>query len=868
MRKGTLILLTAILALCLTCALTGGIAMAYVENYHELEAPIAPMEEGEFSLIVMGDTQCVVEDNPQYLVNTNNWIRDNAQALNLAYVMHMGDMVDDIETTQFESARAAMSILDDAGVPYSLVLGNHDYLGYANSDRNYTMYDSYFPLAAYESMPTFGGSMDGSTMENTYHLFTAGGEDYLLLAIGYKPLNATLDWCCQIVEQYPERKVIVTTHSYLYANGTINSVGERIWERFVSKYENIFMVLCGHEIPDEGVYRDVYYGSHGNKVNVLMVNHQYFENGGVGNILTMRFRLNGDIECHTYCPSYDLYLNSSFTLREDDDFPDPMHGDDLSQMPLSVQEGSVLHDFVGLSEGDERWRDQVYALKNCAVGLNGLTADGGTGYLIDAVALPEGKVFTDLNYRIAGELAAVQLYYSYDGSNYFIAKSWQQESEGSFSLRNLTAGCSCIFVKTVFASESVIASIELTAEDLKVQPQADSTGLSLVKTFAGLDDYDTTSWSQEAVEVVDILTFGGRLGTGKQSSYAGAEGYILYLFRAPEGAVFESLSFSAAGSLTGTDMGYALRVHVGGDRDRLSMAADEKVSQVNFSKTYDLTAQVRGLSEVWLQIGMYGNYWTSVCLNSYEISGSYRYNLSYETYGSENSADNPSSYVYGDRTNLSAPQSLENCDFGGWYLDESFTDGPIASLDGLSGARTLYARWIPRSYRIIYSLGGGKNSAANPAVGLATEELVLSAPTRTGYTFGGWFDENEEEWTSLPVGRTEDVNLTAKWYKNAYIVYQLNGGTNAEDNPASYAEGLGHALEAPVKDGAVFEGWYLESDFSGEPIEAISAEQTGQITLYAKWSDQTGGKTGCGAASAGVVLAALWALGCLKFLRG
>lgn len=56
------------------------------------------------------------------------------------------------------------------------------------------------------------------------------------------------------------------------------------------------MVLCGHEIPDEGVYRDVYYGSHGNKVNVLMVNHQYFENGGVGNILTMRFRLNGDIE--------------------------------------------------------------------------------------------------------------------------------------------------------------------------------------------------------------------------------------------------------------------------------------------------------------------------------------------------------------------------------------------------------------------------------------------------------------------------------------------------------------------------------------------------------------------------------------------
>lgn len=858
-KRSVLIFLTAMLTLCLA-SVSAGVVLAYTENYHDLETPIAPMAEDEFSFVVMGDTQCVVEANPRYLVNTNTWIRDNADSLGLAYVMHMGDMVDDVETAQFESARAAMSILDDAGVPYSLVLGNHDYLGYANSDRNYTMYDSYFPLSAYEDMPTFGGSMDGSTVENTYHLFSAGGEDYLLLAIGYKPLNTTLEWCGEILEQYPERKVIVTTHSYLNEDGSVNSVGERMWERFISKYENIFLVLCGHEIPEEGVYHDVYYGNHGNKVNVLMVNHQYFDEGGVGNILIMRFRSDGNIECHTYCPSYDKYLNSSFVLRQDDDFPDPMHGDDLSQMPKFAHSGSILHDFANISEGDERWKGSLYAWKNAAADVDGLHAQGGTAYLTDAIELSESDVFTDLTYRVSGKLSGVQLYYSYDAVVYHIAKSWQEGSEGSFSLRNLTAGHRRIFVKIVFGAEAVIERVALDADSLTVQPAADSAGLLLTKSFAGLDDYDTTSWSKEAVEVVDILTFGGRLGTGKQSSYAGAEGHILYLFRAPEGAVFESLSFSASGSLTGTDMGYALRVFVGEDRENLSLAADERVSQVSFSKSYDLSSQVKGLSEVWLQIGMYGNYWTSVCLNSYEISGSYRYNLNYETYGSENSDANPLTYVYGDRTALAAPQTRDNCEFGGWYTDESFTGEPIATLEGLAGARTLYARWLAKEYHIVYALGGGRNHENNPAVGLATEALILQAPTRTGYTFGGWFDEAGRIVTALPVGRTEDITLTAKWYKNAFIVYQLNGGTNAGENPSSYAEGLGTELAAPTKEGATFEGWYLTSDFSGEAIASISTKQTGQITLYAKWSDlktKAGGCASCGSASSSAAILAL-----------
>ena len=77
-------------------SLSLGTAFAYTENYHDPVQPIAAMEEGEFSLAVLGDTQCVVEDHPDYFINTNRWLAEQAETLRLSYFLHMGDMVDDV----------------------------------------------------------------------------------------------------------------------------------------------------------------------------------------------------------------------------------------------------------------------------------------------------------------------------------------------------------------------------------------------------------------------------------------------------------------------------------------------------------------------------------------------------------------------------------------------------------------------------------------------------------------------------------------------------------------------------------------------------------------------------------------------------
>ncbi|MCR5624034.1 MAG: InlB B-repeat-containing protein [Lachnospiraceae bacterium] len=69
------------------------------------------------------------------------------------------------------------------------------------------------------------------------------------------------------------------------------------------------------------------------------------------------------------------------------------------------------------------------------------------------------------------------------------------------------------------------------------------------------------------------------------------------------------------------------------------------------------------------------------------------------------------------------------------------------------------------------------------------------------------------------------------------ITYELDGGTNAAENPATYTENVGvETLADATKDGYVFAGWYTDSKYKN-PITGISADTTGDITLYAKFID-------------------------------
>ena len=89
--------------------------------------------------------------------------------------------------------------------------------------------------------------------------------------------------------------------------------------------------------------------------------------------------------------------------------------------------------------------------------------------------------------------------------------------------------------------------------------------------------------------------------------------------------------------------------------------------------------------------------------------------------------------------------------------------------------------------------------------------------------------------TEIVQGTTGNITLYAKWLENYAITYELEGGTNAPENPASYnMETETITLKDPVKTGYTFAGWYKDGEFTTQVTEIVQGT-TGNITLYAKW---------------------------------
>lgn len=232
-------------------------------------------------------------------------------------------------------------------------------------------------------------------------------------------------------------------------------------------------------------------------------------------------------------------------------------------------------------------------------------------------------------------------------------------------------------------------------------------------------------------------------------------------------------------------------------------------------------------------------------VNTYDPAETY-YRINYELNGGVNNPSNPKVVTpeSGIRT-LYDPTKEEEI-FGGWYLDEAFTQ-QVTEIDPslYSSDVTLYAKWTPIAYSISYELNGGTNAAENPtAYTHSSPEIVLQDAVRDGYTFKGWYSDAEltKQVTKIESGSTGDVTLYAKWEVIEYnIYYNLNGGTNAAGNPSTYTVEDSVSLQNPSKDGATFLGWYADEAFE-TPITEIPKGSTGNVYLYAHWLDGNGTK--------------------------
>jgi len=327
----------------------------------------------DFTIVVLPDTQFYSETYPATFAAQTQWIVDNKDAMNIVYVAHEGDVVNVASsTTQWDNADAAMDLLDPAGIPYGIALGNHD---------EGSNYNSYFGVPRFTGKSFFGGEYPTNDMQNNYMLFSAGGMDFIVINLDYtSPDAGSLDWADALLKTHSDRRAIVVSHNIIGTGNPASyaSWGQNIYDALKDN-PNLFLMLCGHT-SGEGQRTDVYSS---NTVYSLLADYQSRSNGGDGWLRILEFSPDNDeIRVKTYSPTlgttgtYETDADSQFILSYDMDGGAPFvnlgtdagvtSGTNASITWPSLPEGTEHEWYVDVSDGAKTTTGPIWSFTTLA----------------------------------------------------------------------------------------------------------------------------------------------------------------------------------------------------------------------------------------------------------------------------------------------------------------------------------------------------------------------------------------------------------------------------------------------------------------------------------------------------------------------
>lgn len=193
-------------------------------------------------------------------------------------------------TLTFEIPKAieGYQLISDAGIPFGIAPGNHDYDAWWVVAAPPPDVDGSAPNSASEVAPVdsivhigglnnfrmaFGSNTDFFRDEEWYvsgyqgggssaQVFSAGGYRFLHLALEMQAGDNVVTWAQGVIDNYAGLPTIISTHDYLNSKGERlpnrnmdlalvdpegNNSAEELWQEFISKTDQIFMVLSGHQ---------------------------------------------------------------------------------------------------------------------------------------------------------------------------------------------------------------------------------------------------------------------------------------------------------------------------------------------------------------------------------------------------------------------------------------------------------------------------------------------------------------------------------------------------------------------------------------------------------------------------------------------
>jgi M6 family metalloprotease-like protein/uncharacterized repeat protein (TIGR02543 family) len=183
----------------------------------------------------------------------------------------------------------------------------------------------------------------------------------------------------------------------------------------------------------------------------------------------------------------------------------------------------------------------------------------------------------------------------------------------------------------------------------------------------------------------------------------------------------------------------------------------------------------------------------------------------------------------------------------GWCTTKECTGTAYTGNVVIISNITLYAKWTPTG-PVLYTATLDYNDSSS-IVTIVTQNTVggtvtLPVLTRNGYIHDGWY-ENKEGTGELYTGDvviTSNITLYAKWMEVTVVLFTANLDHNDGTDSVSIVTQttLGGTVTLPIlaRSGYTHDGWYENKESTGE-LYTGDVVITSNITLYAKWSEET-----------------------------
>ena len=400
--------------------------------------------EYAYSIAVLPDYQYISGRYPQSLNTIFKYLVNNKESKNIQYVITVGDMTDKDTDGEWAGVKTQYAILDKAGIPYTVVRGNHDGNG-AKFNKVFGKGTQY-----YKHVEENGGFYNKNSAANTYVLFDTEEVKYLILNLDWGITSTKiLDWADDVIEAHPDRRVIVTLHSYLNCDGTLLEKGDwaapsgydsgksidpdQMWKNYFSKHNNIDMIIGGHMHSDNILVTPAT-GANGNVVQQLLIDSQFSELstgtggfGALGLIAFMYFTEDGShAKIEYYSTTYKRYYYEKNTeISLDFGAPTVDVGGEVTLDRRDVAEGEFTFTL--------RWADRSFALlENVEPIKTTNKADGS--FVFENIKVNNAGIY----YFVISQDITQKEHITFDASIYHVTVRVAADGNGGFKVSGIT----------------------------------------------------------------------------------------------------------------------------------------------------------------------------------------------------------------------------------------------------------------------------------------------------------------------------------------------------------------------------------------------------------------------------------------------